>query len=233
MPIITVASTKGGVGKTTLAVNLALTLNASNISAALLDADKQNSASQWSQVREAMREAGAPIPSLFVVAAQGPALLELAVDKSSQNEWVLIDSAGTDSKSTREALLRSDLVLTTAAPSPVELWQVETLLRLVAQLSEAQRRRVPVALVFNRVPTHPSVKPIEEARNFLLDAPLQPHYVCTSVVKDRVAFQHSFREGKGVHEYLPADLNARQEIEALTNELIRFFNNNSTINGEL
>ena len=220
MPIITVASTKGGVGKTTLAVNLALALKARGLPTIILDADKQSSAGQWNQVREAVRESGANLSPLFVAAAQGPGLLELAVSKSNQNEWVLIDSAGTDSKSTREALLRSDLVLTAAAPSPVELWQVETLLRLIIQLSEVQRRRVPVALVFNRAPTHPLAKSIEEAKSFLLDAPIQPNHVCAAVIKDRVVFQHSFREGKGVHEYLPADANARLEIEALADELI-------------
>lgn len=53
MHIITLAAQKGGVGKTTLAVNLAVAAQAAGIKTALFDLDPQESATAWSERREA------------------------------------------------------------------------------------------------------------------------------------------------------------------------------------
>ena len=53
MHIITLAAQKGGVGKTTLAVNLAVAAQAAGIRTALFDLDPQESATAWSERREA------------------------------------------------------------------------------------------------------------------------------------------------------------------------------------
>ena len=53
MHIITLAAQKGGVGKTTLAVNLAVAAQAAGVRTALFDLDPQESATAWSERREA------------------------------------------------------------------------------------------------------------------------------------------------------------------------------------
>ena len=52
MAIITIASTKGGVGKSTFILNLATVMLNHGKKVAILDADNQNTVSKWHKVRE-------------------------------------------------------------------------------------------------------------------------------------------------------------------------------------
>lgn len=115
MYIITIASTKGGVGKSTLVLNLATTLLNQGKKVAVLDADSQGTLGKWSKVREYMIDSGDKIPSLFVAGVRGEALLEIANDKKQQGYIVLIDSPGVDDSNMRSSLLRSDAIVTVDA----------------------------------------------------------------------------------------------------------------------
>jgi len=221
MSIITIASTKGGVGKSTLAVNLAVELLQQKQPVVLLDADPQGSVSKWNTVREMVISDGGNLDSIFVVSAQGQALLDLAVEKSGQGFFVLIDSAGVDNANTRTALLRTDYVLTLAAPSPLDLWEISPLLTVIEGLERTQKRKIPVLLVFNKVSPNPSVRSIEDAKSFLQDNMIFPKHIFETVIRDRIVFQHAIREGKSVAEYTPANLDARNELTTLTLELIQ------------
>jgi chromosome partitioning protein len=221
MPIITIASTKGGVGKSTIAVNIAVQLIRNGLSVALLDGDIQGSLSKWNLVRESQIQEGVKLPSIFVANAQGETLLSIALDKSKQGFWVLIDSAGVDSSSTRAILLKTDYVLTLSAPSPLDLWEIDTLLKLVQNLERAQNRKVPTILLFNKVGT---AKGIQDALLFLSESNINPTHILNTSVKDRIVYQHSIREGKSVIEFTPSNSGAISEITNITNELINIYN---------
>lgn len=227
MPILTAASTKGGVGKTTIAVNAAIELSRQGVSVALLDGDPQGSVSKWNLVREAARLEGEKLDSIFVANAQGESLLQLALEKSRQGEWVIIDSAGVDHVSSRNALLRTDYILTLAAPSPLDLWEVDTLIKLARNLGQVQNRRIPTLLLFNKVSPNPSVKGVAEAVEFLNEAMIYPDFIFETCVKDRIVYQHSIREGKGVAEFTPINADARQEIAGVCRELLSFHRQHS------
>ena len=222
MPIITVASTKGGVGKSTVAANLATQLSKMQVPVALLDGDPQGSVTKWNNVREIMISQGENMPSIFVASAQGDSLLSLALDKSAQGYIVIIDSAGVDNTSTRSALLRTDYILTLSAHSALDLWEIDTLLKVVQNLERAQKRRIPTLLLFNKVSSNKHVKGVQEALDFLQESFITPSYIFESVMKDRIIYQHIFREGKGVVEYMPVNTEARQEIKNVTEELVEF-----------
>ena len=134
MTIITIASTKGGVGKSTFVINLASIILNEDQKVAVLAADAQNSVSKWNRIREFMISEGADLKPMFVASARGDTLIELANDKSKQGYIVLIDSPGVDDTNMRSALLRSDYVMTPCPISSIDLWEVESLLKIIKNL---------------------------------------------------------------------------------------------------
>jgi chromosome partitioning protein len=223
MPVITIASTKGGVGKSTVAVNLAACFVRKNLPVALLDSDPQGSVGKWNKVREMIIATGEKLPSIFVASAQGESLALIASERSNSGSLVLIDSAGVDDRTTRTALVRSDAILTLAAPTPIDLWEIDPLLKLVQNMERVQGRRVPVYLLFNKVPTHVQSRSIEMAINFLNENMIFPTAILSASLKDRMIFKNTIGEGKSVSEYVPSDRNALNEVEAVADELLITF----------
>ena len=220
MPVITIASTKGGVGKSTLAVNLSAQFAKQGHDVALLDADPQGSAFKWNTVRQSVIDAGIELPPIFTASVQGQTLLDLSKEKSDQGYCVFIDSAGVDNQSTRSALVRSDYVLMIAAPSTLDLWELGALLKAIDGLGKVQKRDVPVFLLFNKVSTHPNVKSVADAHEFMKESLIFPTHTLETVVKDRIVYQHAIRDGMGVVEHKPVNRDARYEMRKLSDELL-------------
>ena len=231
MPILSIASTKGGVGKSTLAVNLCVFLINHGQKVVLLDADPQGTISKWQFIRQSFIAQGMDLSSVYAASAQGEALLDIAFEKSKQGYLVLIDSAGMDIPNSRNAILRADYVLTISAPTPQDLWEIEPLIKVVESIGRAQSRKIPTLLVFNRVSPNPSVKSVEDALKFMDESMIFPTYTFKSVIKDRIAYQHSFREGKGVTEYnLPAYSQAKGDMIQVCEEFLEFLKQNQPKN---
>lgn len=221
MYIMTIASTKGGVGKSTFILNLATVMLDKGKKVAILDADSQNTISKWNKVREFMINQGEKIAEIFVASARGEALLEIANDKKNQGYFVLIDSPGVDDINMRNALLRSDFVITTCPTSPVDLWEVESLINILKKLQLVQSRKIPLILLFNKVPTRHWQVAIEDALRFFNQNNINPTYILTSPIRERAVFKHSIRDGRGVIEYTPNDTKAIEEIVSCYNEIIQ------------
>jgi chromosome partitioning protein len=224
MPIITIASTKGGVGKSTLTSNLITQMSAMGHKVVCIDADLQNSLFKWNKIRELMIKQGQQLSSVFMVSTQGEALITIAQERSAQGDYVFIDSAGVDDPNTRTALVKADYILTVSPPTAVDLWELDTMLKLVRSLEQKVNRTIPLLLAFNRVSTNKNSKTIQDALTFLDESRLFFSYVFESVIKDRISFQYAFREGKSITEYTPIDQSARTEIHQLCNELIAYLN---------
>jgi len=214
--ICTVTATKGGVGKSTLLINLAVELLKKKHPLFLLDSDKQGSLSKWASIRQMM-----DLPEISTASATGKGLVELAQLQSKNNKLVLVDTAGVDSKTTRTILLESDFVLTLSAPSPLDLWEISELLDICKGATKVRKKDLPTALVFNRVSTHSKVTSLQDAKDFLTENLIFPTYIFEANLKERISFQHSLREGKGVSEYTPKDINATHEVERLYIEFVK------------
>ncbi len=222
MNIFTIASTKGGVGKSTFILNLATVLQNLGKKVAILDADAQGTVSKWNKVREYIRNDDQQISSLFVAAARGEALLEIANDKKKQGYSVLIDSPGVDDSNMRTALLRSDYIITTCPPSPVDLWEIETLIRILKRLYSVQNRKLPLILVFNKVPPRYKEGSIAEAKAFFEANNIYPDCIIPTCICERASFKHSIKDGKGVIEYSPPDIKAINEIKNCFRDIEHF-----------
>ena len=114
MPIISLLGNKGGAGKTTLAVNLASALNAIG-STLLLDADPQQSSSQW-------RVLSSRPNSVSVFNSSNSVEMSVRAQAKSY-KYLLIDCPPSiHSNQTKEALRLSDWAIIPVLPSPLDLW---------------------------------------------------------------------------------------------------------------
>jgi chromosome partitioning protein len=140
--IIGVLNRKGGVGKTTIAINVAATLAVAGVRVLLVDADPQASALSWSSLRE--RD-----PLFAVVGMARPTLHREIPEIAAKFDVVVIDGGPGVNDLGRAAILASDLVLIPVQPSPYDVWAAA---ETVQQIREARRfkKGLKAAFIVNR-----------------------------------------------------------------------------------
>jgi len=140
--IIAVAALKGGVGKTTLAVNLACALAAPRRPAVVIDADSQGSATAWSQ-RGELPARVVPLPLESPREAAGWSRRVLDVDAA----FVVIDCPPHLGPVLAAAIGSADAVLIPVGPSVLDLEATGPTLELVKQAQAARRGDGPRAWI--------------------------------------------------------------------------------------
>jgi chromosome partitioning protein len=199
--VLTVAQQKGGVGKTTLAANLAAAY-AANARVALLDIDPQRSLTRWYALRQ--NRGAKPVTFSDVSGWRLPAEVERL---KREHDVVLIDSPPHVDTDARVAVRAASLVLIPLQPSPPDLWAAEGTLKLV----EAENRRA--VLIFNRAPTQSRLRASVQNEIDVRHLTRLP-----TALGNRIGFAAAFAEGLGVTEAAPRSVAAR-ELLALLDEL--------------
>ena len=170
MPVLTIASSKGGPGKTTLAMLLAGRLAADGLSVSALDADPTQALSRWAQnVYEG--------PALSVRAESDETRLAHLIDDASRTaDLVLVDTAGFGNRAASVAMTSADAVLIPTLSGEADVTEAEKTVRLVEGLARAARRNIPARVLLNRVRrtqlARHAAKEIEAARLPLLASSL-------------------------------------------------------------
>ena len=186
MRVIAIVAQKGGTGKTTLTVSLAVAAMQAGRSVVIVDLDPQATISKWSDRREAESPA--------VVSAQ-PARLSLVLQAAGKAgaDLVFIDTPPRAEQAAIAAVKAADLILIPCRPAIYDLETVTTTLDLI-RLSEGK----PAVAVLNAV--LPRGTKHEQAADIIQGLQLP---VCPASLGQRVAFDHASTVGQTAQEYDP------------------------------
>lgn len=204
MPILAIASSKGGVGKTVLCQILVARLAADGCRIAVLDADPNRALSGWlADVYEG------PQPVKVVVEADETRVANAMPSLGAEADTLIIDTAGFASLAASVAMTGADAVLVPVLPGRADLVEAERTVQRAESLARAARREVPVRVVANRVRRGTSLSKHALSQADDLQLPR-----LTTALSDLVGHGEIGFTGK-----LPGGPPASEEIAALVAEL--------------
>jgi chromosome partitioning protein len=205
MKTIAIISQKGGAGKTTVSIHLAVAAEALGLKTAIFDLDPQASAASWAD----KRLKNEPV----VVSAQAnrlPSLLEQAA--AQEADLVIIDSAPNADGASLAAARAADLILIPCRPAAFDLNAIGTTLALASVAGK------PAYVLLNAVPSQGKVG--EEARQALVAGGVA---VADPLLHQLVAYSHAVNDGRAAQELDPKS-KAAAEIAALLDWLLHKVN---------
>ena len=201
MRVVAFVSDKGGMGKSTAALNLACAAAEDGVETAVLDLDPQASVGRWARLRRRAGLAPRPLAETCVAIDLDDRLAEL---RAAGAGLVLLDTAGRDNNAISAAVAAADLVLVPCHPTDLELSTLApTLARLRAERAAhavllidwsagAARRRADAAAAITRAGGQ----------------------VAPAVYTHRADYRVALEHGQGVTEYQPWQA-AAQEIRGV------------------
>jgi chromosome partitioning protein len=196
MKTIAIISQKGGAGKTTLAINLAVASELARKPAVLIDLDPQASATNWNDHRAKQAPA--------VISAQASRLPEVLATAGAHNaQLAIIDTAPHSENAALAAARAADLILIPCRAAILDIRAIATSADLV---TIAKKQAVAV---LNAVPSRGTLA--DEAEEALKSYGLA---VAPVRVGHRTAFIHAITAAMGIMEYDPHG-KAAEEIKAL------------------
>lgn len=214
--IAVVGGEKGGTGKTTIALNLAVCHAVRGRDVVVVDADPKRSASPWAQHRALVHP---DRPAVQYVELLGQLYVPLC-DLAERHEIVIVDVAGSDSVELRTALAAADRLYSPLIPSHCDLATAGDMHALVRTVQQLGNHALKATIVLNDCPHHTADNEVSDAR-FLL-AELEPRLSVASVhIATRKIYRQAFSQCLSVVEMPNRHNKAQAEVWALYEELTK------------
>lgn len=208
--ILLLGGEKGGSGKSCLAQNLAVWLQARGGDVLLLDADPQGTTADWAAERADQGD----LPAIPVVQAHGN-IRQTLMDLRGRYRQIVVDAGGADSEALRSAMTVATHMLIPFRPKRRDLKTLPKVENL-AKLATAVNPSLVVRAVITQCPALPSqVQRILDAKDACSSFGVQPLDAITTA---RNIYDDADENGRSVLES-GADNRAIEEIEMLASEL--------------
>ncbi len=204
--ILTIASQKGGAGKTTLARVLAPTLARRGLRVACVDADPNRGLADWLD----LYAGNGPAVTLRAEADER-ALARLPAELAEAHDVVLVDTAGFGSRSMVVAIGGADAVLIPCQPDRSSVREAQATAEWCSNLSASVRREIPFRVVMVGFDARRATDTF--ARTQLGDDLSLP--LLATLLSDRTAYQALSWSG-----VMPTNGPVWREAEALADELV-------------
>jgi chromosome partitioning protein len=202
--IIVVGGIKGGSGKTTVATNLAVMRSAEGHDVLLIDADDQETSTDFTIIRNERRPEGAGYTSIKLT---GAAVRTETLRLANKYEDIIIDTGGRDTTSQRAALTVADALLVPFVPRSFDVWTIEKVSGLVGEMQTANANLQAYTFI-NRA--DPRGQDNDDAAEVLKE--IETLSFIETPLGARKAFGNAAAGGLAVTELKPQDPKATEEF---------------------
>ena len=205
--IISFINQKGGVGKTTLSINVASALANAGHKVLLIDADKQGSSTAWASLREET--------PFQVVSLARDNMAKDAMKLAQDFDYTLIDAPPHAESISRSVIIASDLVLMPIEPSGLSSWASDVTVRQIQQAQD-YKETLKCGFVVSRKIGNSVIG--REIREMVAGSGI---HVFETDIENRVAYAESGTMGQTIFEW-GSDKKAQAEITNLTKEILTY-----------
>lgn len=210
--IFTVGGIKGGTGKTTIATNLAVWLSRKGADVLLVDADEQESATDFTAFREHTQQGDTGYTAIKL---NGETLRSQVLKLKNKYKHIVIDSGGRDTVSQRAALVVSDVVLLPFQPRSYDFWTITKVQNLLSEIRSVKPGELKAFVFLNRA----DVRSAENRETAEALSQIEGLDFVNVQIGNRKAFANAAGQGLSVIELSPQDEKATNEINSLFSQL--------------
>ena len=194
MRVVAIASQKGGAGKTTLTVHLAIAAVMAGVKAAVIDTDPQASLADWWNVREKN-----DLPFVLSTVAELPVKIEQL--REGGIEMLFIDTPPSVTDVIRDVVALSDIIIIPTKPSPLDVRAISKTVNIVEKCGKPMVFVISIAKKNARITADTAVL----LSQFGTVAPVQ--------IGDRTEYASCMIDGRTVMEVYPSGNSAEEVVQ--------------------
>lgn len=219
--IIAVAATKGGAGKSTIAVNLAVIEALAGRTVLLVDTDIQGTSRDWLATREQENRE----PRLEFIQVTGTQTFDVIQERAKHFETVIVDCGGRQSAELQLSLAAADVIAVPVQPSNADAWAFTDTMQAIDRAVKAVGQDIPTVAFVSRGSTNSKDREAADVLRFLKQMP--GLRVLVERTSERKVYRDALALGLGVSELkaknkkeAPAIEKAQAELTALHQALM-------------